>query len=107
MRRVMEKGTGRWFQIPDIASGGKTGTAQAPGDRADHSLFIMFAPFDHPKIAVAVLVENGGFGASQAGPMASLLAEMYLTGDISPRRRYLLNHMLTLESEPIPKETAP
>jgi len=75
MRRVMEKGTGRWFQIPGIASAGKTGTAQSPGDREDHSLFIMFAPFDDPRIALAILVENGGFGATQAGPIASLLAE--------------------------------
>ena len=105
MRRVMENGTGRWFQVPGVASGGKTGTAQAPGDRADHSLFIMFAPFDEPSIALAVLVENGGFGASQAGPMASLLAEAYLNGEINPSRQYWVNHVLAMESEPIPDES--
>lgn len=104
MRRVMEKGTGRWFQIPGVESAGKTGTAQAPGDREDHSLFIMFAPLDSPTIALAVLVENGGFGATQAGPIASLLAESYLHGKIDPSRRYLLNHVMTLESQPIPEE---
>lgn len=101
MRRVMENGTGRWVQLPGIPSGGKTGTAQAPGDRKDHSLFIMFAPFDEPEIALAVLVENGGFGASQAAPIASLLAEKYLTNDLSPRARYWFSRLLELESEPL------
>ncbi len=105
MQRVMLNGTGRWFQVPGIPSAGKTGTAQAPGDREDHSLFVMFAPLDEPKIALAVLVENGGFGATQAGPIASLLAESYLTGDIAPQRRYLVNHIRTLASEPIPEES--
>jgi penicillin-binding protein 2 len=105
MRRVMENGTGRWFQIPEVASGGKTGTAQAPGGRADHSLFIMFAPYENPEIALAVLVENGGFGAAQAGPIASLLAESYLKGDIEPRRQYWVNHVLAQESEPIADES--
>ena len=61
---------------------GKTGTAQNPhGD--DHSVFICFAPKDNPKIAVAAYVENGGFGASYAAPIASLLTEKYLNGKIS------------------------
>ena len=55
MRLVMEAGTGRGVQIPGIPSGGKTGTAQAPGvGRKDNSVFIMFAPYDNPQIAVAV-----------------------------------------------------
>ncbi|GIV62030.1 MAG: penicillin-binding protein 2 [Rhodothermaceae bacterium] len=103
MRRVMEAGTGRGVQIPGIPSGGKTGTAQAPGGRKDHSLFIMFAPFDDPRIALAVLVENGGFGATQAAPIASLLAEQYLTGQISPQRAWLVQRLLTLQSEPLPE----
>ena len=58
---------------------GKTGTAQNPhGD--DHSVFICFAPKDHPKIAVAAYIENGGFGATWAAPIASLLVERYLCG---------------------------
>ena len=72
---------------------GKTGTAQNPhGD--DHSVFICFAPKDNPKIAVAAYVENGGFGASWAAPIASLLTEMYLTGEISQERKYLEDKVL-------------
>ncbi len=82
MRRVMENGTGQWVQIPEIPSAGKTGTAQNPHGE-DHSLFIMFAPFDDPEIAIAVAVENAGYGASAAAPIASLMAEKYLTGEIA------------------------
>lgn len=61
---------------------GKTGTAQNPrGD--DNSVFICFAPKDDPKIAIAVYIENGGFGASWAVPMASLMVEKYLRGEVS------------------------
>ena len=72
---------------------GKTGTAQNPhGD--DHSVFICFAPRDNPKIAVAAYVENGGFGATWAAPIASLLVEKYLNGEISPGRKALEERML-------------
>jgi len=68
--------------VPGLDICGKTGTAQNPrGD--DNSVFICFAPRDNPKIAVAAYVENGGFGATWAAPMASLLVERYLTGEIS------------------------
>lgn len=68
--------------VPGLKICGKTGTAQNPrGD--DNSVFICFAPEDDPKIAVAVYVENGGFGADWAVPIASLLVEKYLTGEIS------------------------
>ena len=67
---------------------GKTGTAQNPrGD--DNSVFICFAPKDNPKIAVAAYVENGSFGARWAAPIASLLAEKYLSGKISEGRKAL------------------
>lgn len=72
---------------------GKTGTAQNPHGH-DHSVFICFAPKDNPKIAVAAYVENGGFGASYAAPIASLLTEMYLNGEISEKRRPLEERML-------------
>ena len=104
MQQLMEIGGGMYFQIPSISSAGKTGTAQAPGDRKDHSLFVMFAPADDPKIALAVIVENGGFGGTQAGPIATLMAEQYLKGEITdtPRRRWLLNRILNeLESQPL------
>ena len=72
---------------------GKTGTAQNPhGD--DHSVFICFAPRDNPKIAVAAYVENGGFGATWAAPIASLLVEKYLNGEISKDRKALEERML-------------
>ncbi|MBP5488663.1 MAG: penicillin-binding protein 2 [Bacteroidales bacterium] len=67
---------------------GKTGTAQNPhGD--DHSVFICFAPREDPQIAVAAYVENGGWGGSTAAPIASLLIERYLNGEISPERKWL------------------
>ncbi len=71
---------------------GKTGTAENPhGD--EHSIFICFAPKDEPRIAVAVYLENAGFGAAWAAPVASLLVEMYLTGEISPGRKYLEDYI--------------
>ena len=75
--------------VPGLDICGKTGTAQNPhGD--DHSVFICFAPKDNPKIAVAAFIENGGFGASYAAPIASLLTEKYLTGEISDEGRKAL-----------------
>ncbi|MBO8474270.1 MAG: penicillin-binding protein 2 [Bacteroidetes bacterium] len=72
---------------------GKTGTAQNPrGD--DNSVFICFAPKDNPKIAVAAYIEHGSFGARWAAPIASLLVEKYLTGEISPQRGYLETRVL-------------
>ena len=60
---------------------GKTGTIENPG--ADHSAFIAFAPMNNPKIAIAVYVEHGGFGADLAAPMAGLIIEAYLKGKLS------------------------
>lgn len=81
MALVMTGGTGRGVQIPGYELCGKTGTAQNPhGD--DHSVFVMFGPKDNPKIAIAVLVENAGFGAAYAAPIASLMVEQYLTGKV-------------------------
>ena len=72
---------------------GKTGTAQNPHGH-DHSVFICFAPKDDPKIAVAAYVENGGFGATWAAPIASLLTEMYLNREISAERKPLEERIL-------------
>ena len=86
--------TARVAQIPGITVCGKTGTAQNPhGD--EHSVFICFAPMDDPKIAVAAYVENAGFGATWAAPIASLLVEMYLKGEISPQRKDLENRIVS------------
>lgn len=81
MHRVMEYGTGRWYPIEGIETAGKTGTAQNPHGK-DHAIFIGFAPVENPQIAVAVVVENAGFGATWACPVASLLFEQYLTGGV-------------------------
>ena len=65
----------------NINIAGKTGTAQNPHGK-DHSVFICFAPRDNPKIAIVAYIENAGFGATWAAPIASLLTEMYLTRKI-------------------------
>lgn len=105
MKRVMEAGTGRGVQIPGIPAGGKTGTAQSPPGRGDKddSVFIIFAPWDDPQIAVAVQVENAGFGASAAAPIASLMAELYLTGRIAPERQAVVQRAMSARSEPLPR----
>ena len=99
MSRVIEFTSGRGARINGITAGGKTGTAQAPGDAADHSLFIMFAPLENPQIALAVLVENGGFGGTQAAPIAGLMAEQYLKGELSPYSLTRVRYIMTLASE--------
>lgn len=78
--------------LPNIELCGKTGTAQNPhGD--NHSVFIAFAPKENPKIAIAAFVENAGYGATWAAPIASLLAEYYLTDTVS--RKYLEERIAT------------
>ena len=92
MKEVVEAGTGRIAQIPGTTMGGKTGTAQNPHGK-DHSLFICFAPVENPKIAIAVIVENAGFGATYGAPIASLMIEKYLNDSISTPRKYLEQRM--------------
>lgn len=79
-------GTGFSARVDGLEICGKTGTAQNPRG-ADNSVFICFAPKDDPKIAIAVYVENAGFGATWASPIASLMIEKYLIGDISSAER--------------------
>ena len=82
MARVMTAGTGRYYAVPELEMCGKTGTVQNPHGK-DHAIFIGFAPKDNPRIAVAVVVENAGFGATWACPVASLMMEKYLTDTIT------------------------
>jgi penicillin-binding protein 2 len=97
MAGVNKEGTGaRAFAGAQYTSGGKTGTAQVIAIKAnekyneknvlerhrDHSLFIAFAPLDNPKIALAVIVENGGFGATAAAPIARAVLDYYLLGKV-------------------------
>ena len=85
-------GTARSVAIPGIDLCGKTGTSENPFGKP-HSTFIAFAPKNNPKIAVAVYVENAGWGASYAAPVASLMIEQYLTGDVK-RPSWLEEKML-------------
>jgi len=82
MYKVIESGTGRGVRFNEIEICGKTGTAQNPHGK-DHSIFIAFAPKDNPKIALAVYVENVGFGSTWAAPITSLMIEKYLTDTIT------------------------
>ncbi|MBR3859004.1 MAG: penicillin-binding protein 2 [Bacteroidaceae bacterium] len=81
MREAVLNGTCAAANLPDIEVCGKTGTAQNRGK--DHSAFMGFAPMHEPKIAVAVYVENGGFGAVYGVPIGALIMEQYLTGTLS------------------------
>ncbi len=84
MQSVFEgdHGTARWSRIPDITVGGKTGTAENPHGQ-DHSIFMAFAPVENPQIAISVVVENAGFGSTWAAPIASLMIEKYIRGEIT------------------------
>jgi penicillin-binding protein 2 len=82
MQRVVEAGTARVAQFREVIICGKTGTAQNPHGK-DHSLFVGFAPRENPRIAIAVMVENAGFGASWAAPIASLMMEKFMYDSIS------------------------
>jgi penicillin-binding protein 2 len=82
MQGAVDHGTSTSARIKDMVVCGKTGTAQNPHGK-DHSVFVAFAPRDNPKIAVAVLVENGGWGATWAVPIGGLMIEKYLRDSIS------------------------
>ena len=88
MRRVVMEagGTGGMARIPGVVTAGKTGTAENPGE--DHSWFVGFAPFENPRIAVAVMVENAGWGGTKAAPIGGLVMEKYLMGEVH-RRVYI------------------
>ena len=83
--------TARVAAIPGITVCGKTGTSQNPHGR-DHSVFVAFAPRNNPQIAIAAYIENAGFGSTWAAPIASLMIEKYLTGEV--KRIWLEQRML-------------
>lgn len=83
MRMAVTGGTCRMANLPDIEVCGKTGTAQNRGK--DHSAFMGFAPMNNPKIAIAVYVENGRFGAVYGVPIGRLMIEQYLKGELTPQ----------------------
>lgn len=82
MHDVTIYGTAAHIKIPGVEYCAKTGTAQNPHGK-NHSLFVAFAPKDNPRIAVAVVVENGGYGSVAAGPIAGLIIEKYLNDTLS------------------------
>ncbi|MCJ8167449.1 penicillin-binding protein 2 [Pontibacter sp. E15-1] len=87
MAAVVKSGTGRNASLEKLGIEvcGKTGTAENPQGK-DHAVFVAFAPKDDPKIAIAVYVENAGFGAQSAAPIAGLMIEKYLTDSVSRKR---------------------
>ena len=109
MRRVVEApgGTGGMARIPGIFSGGKTGTAENPHGAA-HAWYVGFAPFDHPKIAIAVMLENAGFGGTKAAPIAGKMMQKYIFGDLplkannrlpAASRNDTLNHSIKTQEQ--------
>lgn len=94
MELVVQAGTARAAQIPGISVCGKTGTAEnSQRGGQDHSIFFAFAPKHNPKIAIAVYIENGGFGGTYAAPITSLLIEQYINGKIADNRTWLADRM--------------
>ena len=96
MQMVVENTNASVFmRIPEVVMCGKTGTVQNPHGK-DHSAFMAFAPKDNPQIAISVYVENSGFGATFAAPIASLLVEKYLKGEIAESRKWVETRMLEI-----------
>ena len=106
MHDVFNYGTARFLRVPGIEVCGKTGTAQNKAringeivELEDHSIFVAFAPKDNPKIAIAVFVENGGYGSTYAGRISSLMIEKYLKDKIerTDLEQWVLNQSLEEE----------
>ncbi len=106
MEKVYTEGTASFLQVKGISICGKTGTAEnftkIDGKRTqltDHSIFVAFAPKDNPKIALAVFVENGYWGARYAGRIASLMIEKYINKEVNSKHLedWILNHSLEEE----------
>ncbi|MCD7916030.1 MAG: penicillin-binding protein 2 [Tannerellaceae bacterium] len=93
MREAVLGGTCRSAALPDIEVCGKTGTAENPHGK-DHSIFIGFAPYDKPEVAIAVFIENAGFGATYAVPVGKLMMEKYLKGEISDANKYTEDYII-------------
>ncbi len=108
MAQVYKKGTAKYSQLQDMELCGKTGTSENKikidgkiVKLPDHSIFVAFGPKDNPKIAVAVFIENGGYGATIAAPIATLMIEYYINKQIT--RKDLQNRMLNTSLENIYK----
>jgi penicillin-binding protein 2 len=106
MSEVFTSGTASFLNVPGIDICGKTGTAEnytkINGKRVqltDHSIFMAFAPKEYPKIAIAVFVENGYYGARWAGRISSLMIEKYLKGEVTLKAMEALVLSKSLEEE--------
>jgi penicillin-binding protein 2 len=115
MHEVFKTGTGRWSKVKGIEICGKTGTAEnsikiVDGNKIqaeDHSILVAFAPKDKPKIALAVFVENGGYGSTIAAPITSLLVEKYINGSISKANKYRELNILNMSLQEIYNKQIP
>lgn len=113
MHDVFTYGTAKWYQVKGLDICGKTGTAEnkikiVDGEKVqapDHSILVAFAPKDNPKIAMAVYIENGGYGSTYAAPISSLMIEKYLTGNIT--RKHLEDRMKNANLQSIYKTLIP
>jgi penicillin-binding protein 2 len=101
MQDVVESGTARGALLEGVDICAKTGTVENKAivngqvmKMKNHSMFVAFAPREHPKIAIAVAVENAGFGATWAAPIASLMIEKYLRDTIATSRKPMEDHLL-------------
>jgi len=101
MQDVVESGTAAGAKLDGVTICAKTGTAENKAlvngeviKMQNHSMFVAFAPRENPKIAIAVALENAGFGATWAAPIASLLIEKYLKDSVSVKRKVMEDKML-------------
>lgn len=97
MERVIKSGTAQNAYVRGLDICGKTGTSQNPHGK-DHSVFFAFAPRENPKIAIAVYIENAGFGAEYASPIGSLMIEKYLNSEIALYRKQLEQYMINKQT---------
>lgn len=97
MEAVVQRGTARSLKTSEFTQLAKTGTAQVPQGK-DNSIFVLIAPAESPKIVVAAVMEHAGFGATWAGPAATLIAEKHITGNI--KREHLYKKMINASFMP-------
>ena len=106
MEEVFETGTAEWVKIKGVKICGKTGTAENSArvngvmeQQPDHSILVAFAPKENPKIAIAVFIENGGFGSQIAAPITSLMIEKYLFKKV--KRKWIEDYIIKKDLYPI------
>ncbi len=96
MQNVVDRGTGTQAKVPGIVICGKTGTAENAYKgvkQKDHAIFAAFAPRNNPRIAIAIICENAGFGGSISAPMAGLMIEKYLNDTLATNRQALVDRL--------------